>query len=98
MANLVMTDMQKVSLTVEFKDAAGNPASVDGVPVWASSDPSVTVVAATDGLSAVATAAGPLGTAQISVTLGSLTGTLDIQIVASAAVSVAIVAGTPEAK
>jgi len=107
MATLVLTDMQKVPLSVSFLDGAGNPAPVDGSPVWGSSDPTVVdVVPAPDGLSAVATAVGPLGTAQVNVTadadLGSgietITGLLDVNVVADKAVSVAISAGTPEPK
>lgn len=107
MATLVLTDMQKVALAVSFVDGAGNPAPVDGAPVWATSDTALLdVVAAADGLSAVATAVGPLGTAQVSVTadadLGSgvetLVGTLDVNIVPDKAVSVNIAAGTPEPK
>ena len=107
MATLVLTDAQKVALSVTFLDAAGNPASVDGAPVWGSSDPTIVLVeAATDGLSAVATAVGPLGSAQVNVTadadLGagveSITGLLDVNVVGDKAVTVAIAAGTPEPK
>ena len=49
-------------------DPPGNPATVDGVPSWASSDPSiVSVTPAPDGLSAVAESTGNLGNVQISV-------------------------------
>ena len=103
--SLVLTDAQKVTLSITPVDAKGNPAPVDGIPEWSSSDASVIVVEpSSDGMSAVATAAGPLGTAQVNVTadadLGagvtSITGTLDIQVTGSEAVAISITAGTPE--
>jgi hypothetical protein len=102
---LVMTDSQKVALSIAVVDAKGNPAAVDGAPSWTSSDPSVlTVDAAPDGLSAVATAVGPLGTAQVNVTadadLGegteTINGLLDISIVGGKAVSLSIGVGVPD--
>jgi hypothetical protein len=104
---MILQDIQKVTLSITPVDAAGNPAKVDGAPVWESTDTTVvSLEVATDGLSAVATAVGPLGTAQVSVTadadLGQgitpLIGTLDIEVVASAAVSLNVTAGTPESK
>ena len=66
---LVLTDLEKVSLSVAFTTAAGNPAVVDGIPVWGTSDETIlSVVAAEDGLTAVVTTVGPLGSAQVSVT------------------------------
>jgi hypothetical protein len=101
----VMTDSQKVALSITVVDAKGNPANVDGAPTWTSSDASVvTVAAAEDGLSAVATAVGPLGTAQVNVQadadLGegseAIAGVLDVQIVGGKAVSLTIGAGVAE--
>jgi hypothetical protein len=102
----VLTDVQKAPLTISPVDAAGNAAPVEGV-VWSSSDPTVlTVEAAPDGLSAVITAVGPLGDAQVSVTADAqigdgvteLTGVLAVRVVASQAVAFNITAGTPEPK
>src|SRR5262245_27492916 len=102
---LVLTDLQKVTLSVSFVDAAGNPATVDGAPTWSSSDSSITVVTpSADGLTAVASTVGPLGTSEVSVTadadLGTgvtpVTGTLDVQVVASQATAATIGTGTPE--
>lgn len=104
---LNLTDSQQVNLKVAFADKAGNAAAVDGAPVWTSSDETVlTVAAATDGLSAVATATGKLGTAQVSVSadadLGSgtttLTGTLDVTVLAGSAVSAVVSADAPTDK
>jgi len=105
MATLVLTDVQKCALGAAFVDAKENPASVEGVPVWAVSDASIlTVAAAADGVSAVITAIGPLGPSQVSVTadadLGEgvvpVVGVLDVIVAASQAVSAAISAGAPE--
>jgi hypothetical protein len=102
--NMILTDIQKVSLSIQVVDAVGNPAAVEGAPVWTSSDPTVlTVTAAADGMSADAVAVGPLGTAQVSVVadadLGTgvtnIAGTLDVQVVASQAVGLTIATATP---
>ncbi len=99
-----MTDVQSAPLAVTITDARGNPAKVDGVPVWESSDPTVlTVTAAADGMSATIAAVGPIGTAQVKFTadadLGpgvtSLVGLLDVEIIASQAVNVVITPGAP---
>ena len=104
---LLLTDVQKVSASVNPVDAAGNPGKIDGKPSWSSSDESIaTVVASDDGLSAVITAAGPLGTVQIVVKadadLGEgvkeISGTLDIEVQGSEAVSLSVAAGAPEPK
>lgn len=104
---LNLTDSQQVALAAAFADKAGNPASVDGAPVWTSSDETVlTVVADATGLTATATATGKLGTAQVSVTadadLGAgttaITGVLDVTVLAGSAVSAVVSAGAPSEK
>ena len=102
--SLILTDRQEVDLAVEFRSKAGNPAPVDGVPEWESSDTSImTVTPSADGLSAVATTVGPVGHVQISVTadadLGEgvrhISGVLEINVEPSGAVSAALSAGEP---
>lgn len=104
---LMLTDLQQVNLAVAFTTKAGNSAKVDGVPVWATSDETVlTVVPSEDGLSAEAVTVGPLGVAQITVTadadLGegveTLTGVLDVEVLASKAVFAIVTAGAPVEK
>ena len=104
---LILTDLQKVSLSVSFTSAAGNAAPVDGVPVWSSSDELiVSVTASEDGLSAVATTVGPIGLAQVSVTADAdmgegfkpITGLLDVSVIASEAAFAGLTAGVPEPK
>jgi len=100
----ILTADQEVSVSVEFTDNHGNVATVDGVPVWTSSDDTVLgVLAADDGMSAVIYAQGPDGQAQVSVEadadLGAgtvtLLGLMDIQVVAGQAVSAVMTPGTP---
>lgn len=105
--SLILTDIQEVELSIKPVTAAGNPATVDGAPVWGVSNPDVgTMVVAADGMSAKFVTSGKLGTAQINVTadadMGSgttpINGTLDIEVVASQAVGFSIVTGTPTDK
>jgi hypothetical protein len=59
---------QQFDATLAITNAAGAAATVDGVPVWASSDATVlTVTAAADGMSAVIPCVAP-GTARVTVT------------------------------
>lgn len=105
--SLRLLDSQKVRLSIAPLDAAGQPATIDGLPVWTSTDESVvSLEVAVDGMSVEAIATGPVGNAQVSVSvdadLGSgvrtLTATLDIEVVGGEAVTLSIAAGTPEAK
>lgn len=104
MATLVLTDVQKVSLSVTPVSKAGNPAPVDGVPTWSTSDDTVlTLKVSEDGLSCEAVTTGVLGTAQVSVVtdadLGDgvieLTAVLDVEVKASAAVNLGLDVGVP---
>lgn len=104
---LILTDIQKVALTVSAVDAAGNPAQIENVS-WQSSNVDILTVAVeqSDDKKAVATTVGPLGTAQIQVTADArigegvveLTGVLDVEVVASEATTLSIVPGTPESR
>ena len=89
----------KVQMLIDPRDAGGNPARVDGVPVWSLSDADHGVVTtAADGLSAEFVPDGTLGTVQVMVKadadLGTgvreLTGLLDIAIEAGEAVTLAV--------
>lgn len=104
---LILTVDQKVPVSVSFADRNGNPAQVQGAPVWAVSDANVlSVTASEDGMSAVVDTVGALGTAQVSVSadadLGdgvkTLVGTLDIEVHAGEAVVANVAAGAPVAK
>ena len=64
----INTDQRFDNVVLTITNAAGAPAAVDGVPVWASSDETVLrATAAADGMSGVVDTVGP-GTARISIT------------------------------
>lgn len=102
---ITITDNQQFEVTISPVDAKGNPAPIEGAPVWSVSDPALLTVTALepDGLTALVVAVGPLGAAQVLVSadadLGegvtTIGGLLDVDIVAGQAVSLEIVAGVP---
>jgi hypothetical protein len=96
---LLLTDIQKATLTVVAVDAKGFPTTkFTGTPAWTISDPTVgVVVPAVDGLTAVLSAGDP-GLAQVKAAAGPVEGTLDIDVEPSDAVTLSIVAGAPEAQ
>ena len=100
---MVLTDTQKVILSIQPVDKKGHAAPVDGVPVWMSSDETVLMLeVSADGMSAVALAGDP-GHAQVSVMadadLGEgitlLTGIEEFDVVHGQAVGLSISAGVP---
>lgn len=104
---ILLTDLEKVFLSVAYTSAAGNPAAVEGLPVWASSNEGVVTLEVTeDGYSAYAVTVGPVGTAQVSVSadadLGEgirpLVATLDVTVIGSEAVFAGLITGAPEPK
>ena len=101
---VTLTATQKASLGVDVRDSRGNVAQVQG-PSWASSDSAILeVTASEDGMSAVARAVGPVGSAMVTFTgdadMGEgvvpIIGTLDFIVTAGQAVAVTITAGAPE--
>ena len=109
MSKLTLSDVQKCTFTVVAIDGAGNPAPLDGAPQWsaAGANPEVIqLVPSNDGLSCVVVAAGPLGTAQVTVTGDALigdgvvavSGVLDVEVTASQATQITINASAPEPK
>ena len=86
-----------VKMQVAYVDSAGNPATIDGLVSWTSSDVAIVTVAAdpSDSTIVTITPVGPVGQVQVSATadadLGSgvtpLTTLADITIVAGQAVS-----------
>ncbi len=99
-----MTNSQQLTATIQPVDAKGQPALVDGVPDWASSDETIiTVAASDDGMSAVVAAVGPLGDAKVSVTadadlgagVSAIFGTLDVSITQGQAVGFKITTSDP---
>lgn len=102
---LTLTSIQKCALSIRPVDARGNPAHVEGAPTWGLSDPALLdLQVAADGLSATVFARGPIGAGQVRVDadadLGegveTITGLLDVVVIAAQAVSLVIATGTPE--
>jgi hypothetical protein len=98
--HMILTDSQQVVFSVQPVDKRGNPTTVAGVPAWTVSDPTLgTLNVAADGLSATFLAVGPLGHVQVAATLvdgaTTLSGTAEIDIVAGAAATLNLTAGTP---
>jgi hypothetical protein len=100
---MILTATQQTIATLVIEDSRGNPARVDGVPQWASSDPNiVSVTPDANGMSAVVASVGT-GTAQISVTadadLGAgvlpLVGVADIEVVSGQATVVRLALAPP---
>lgn len=101
---LTMSASQKCTVSIKPVDKKGNPAPVDGIPVWdVSATGTVTLAPAADGMSCDVLGAAP-GTVQVNVTadadLGAgvttITGTLDVQITPDQAVGFAITTGPVE--
>jgi hypothetical protein len=102
---LILTDSQKVSLSIKPVTKAGNPAAIDGLPVWSlGCEDHLKLEVSEDGLSAVVSSLGKLGVCQVNVSadadLGegveTITGVIDIEVKAGKAVNVGIDAGSPE--
>jgi hypothetical protein len=95
---------KKVALSVEFTDEVGNavPAPTDAVVVYTVDDPSIIALTDNGDGTAEAAATGTLGTANVHVEASSVlsgltvTGDLQIVVVAGLAERVNIVAGAPE--
>jgi hypothetical protein len=70
MADVTVTVLQNFPhASIKITDDAGNPARVDGVPVWSSSDESVLkAVAAADGMTALVDTVGPGVDAHVTAT------------------------------
>lgn len=104
----ILTVDQTTTIRIKgFRDRVGNPAVVDGAPVWDTSD--ATIIALTpseDGMSVVVDTVGKSGTCQVSCTADAkagaevhqIVGTLDVQVAPGEAVSVDLEADVPSDK
>lgn len=98
---LQLTSSQKVDLSITPVDKKGNPALVEDIK-WLT-DNSEVVALSPSGNSCSISAVGPLGVASVTVTcdaligegVETLTGRLDIEVVAGKATVIEITAGTP---
>lgn len=107
MPTKIISADQELDLELVISDQYGNSATVDGLPTWTSGEDSiVALVPSGDGFRAVASAVGPVGTAQVSVRadadlgegLREIVAVLDIEVVGGEARLVALNAGEPRAK
>ena len=102
---VTITNEQKIQVTLAPTTAAGNPATLDGAPVWAVAAGDATIEVAADGLSCYLISGEP-GNSQITVTadadLGegvvNLTDTVDLAVVPASASQLGLVTGSPELK
>ena len=102
---LVLNADQKVKLTITPVDAYGNLSVVENV-TWSVSDPEVLMIEELTSTEVYAVAVGPTGDAQVVVTADAkigegetvLRGVLDFTVLPAEAVSLSVVAGTPELK
>lgn len=101
---MFLQDDKSLPVSVEFADAKGNVAKVDGAPVWAVSDESLaSLQVAADGMSAMVIPVGPLGSFKLQVKadadLGAgmkeILGEMSIEVIGGEAVAVNIKAGEP---
>lgn len=96
-----LRDSQQVQLSVEALDSEGNPAAA--TTTWRSDDDTIAAVDA-NGLVTASPGAAGLGTTSIHADVTDTsdgdvhTGDFEIEVVAGDAVTVNIVAGTPEPK
>jgi hypothetical protein len=102
---LILTAVQQAKYTVSFVDQRGNPAPVEGIPIWAAQDAAIlTLEADADGMGCLVKAVGLVGTSQVSVQADADLGegtvlvvaTDSVQVVAAMAVGASMSAGTPE--
>jgi hypothetical protein len=101
---LTITDSQKFTVSLDARDAKGNPASFDGKPTFAVDRTDLlTVTPSADGMTAEVAAVGPLGSAQVTATVDAaiganvvpIIGTLTVDVVGGQATVVALNATAP---
>lgn len=101
---LRLTNEQQVRVAVTPRTSHGREAALDGTPSWSSSNPAVaTVVPDTAKPNEAVVIAQGLGSVQIVVSadadlsagVRTISGVLDIEVVAAEAASLGVVAGTP---
>jgi hypothetical protein len=70
MANPTLGAGRAKTATIAVTDKFGNPAAIDGLPVWESTDETIAAVnPSADGLSCTVVSTGQMGTVQINVRL-----------------------------
>lgn len=101
---ITITDTQRFTATVSAVDAKGNPALLDSI-VWAVSDPALLLLSVDPAFPALAdvSAVGPLGVGQLTIVADAdltdgvreLSGVLDVTVISSTAVALAITTSAP---
>jgi hypothetical protein len=66
--NITSTNEQKVPITLAPTTESGNPAQVDGAPIWEVLSGDITVAPDTNGLSGFIVSGSTVGTAQAKIT------------------------------
>jgi len=87
-----LPDDKSVAATASFVDAKGNPAQVEGVPVWGTDRPDLLAVTDNGDGSATVAAVGPLGSGQVTCTADADLGAGVVPVVLLGTVEV--IAGT----
>jgi len=99
---ITITNEEKVLVSLAPVTAAGNPATLDGVPTWTVIEGDATLEVAEDGLSAFLVSGAADVNSKVEVVadadLGegvvSLTDVIDLAVVAASASALGLVAGT----
>lgn len=103
---VTITNEQKVLITLAPVTEAGNPAPIDGVPVWEVLSGDATIEPSEDGLSCTLIS-GEVGNSQIQVSadadmdedeVRTLTDIIDLVVVSAEASTLGLVIGQPESK
>lgn len=103
---ITITNEEKVLVTLAPTTAAGNPATLDGAPVWTVTEGDATIEVAEDGLSCTLVSGEANVNSKVEVTadadLGdgvvALTDVIDLAVVSAEASALGLVAGDPELK
>lgn len=97
-----ITADQQCTATVEFTDKYNNQLTAPpGVPSWSVDNTAIVAVNTSEdatGMTAILSAVGPVGTANVSVTLDNITGTAEVTVTPGALSAAAITFATPVAK
>ena len=103
--NLAITNEEKINVTLNPVTAGGNPATVDGAPVWTVTEGDATLEVAADGLSAYLIS-GAAGASTVTVTadadLGEgiveLSDVIALNVIPAGAAALGFTAGAAEPK
>lgn len=106
MLSITIDDTQKVKVTLNPVDSKGNPAKLDGAPIWTSDGGGSAVTPAEDGLSADLISSDLPSTTVFTVTADADLGAgvvniadqVTLIVINAMASSLGLTAGTPEPK